>query len=375
MSGARGMLTRRSVLAGALALGASGALGTLFLRIGSRREGILLSAFENARGDQFIGGVDLGAARVFGAQVPVRAHGCAIDPNDPLRAIFFARRPGTIAFELRRDSMQVRKLFETPEGRHLSGHGVFSPQGDLLFVPEHDYERKRGVVSVRDTRSFRIVDELDTQGIDPHEVALTHGGRELMVANGGILTHPRTFRRKLNIPTMDPSLCLIDVTNGTCREQWRLEDHLLSIRHLALASDGTAAIGLQYEGEKQNAPGIVALYRPGRGLALLTAPESELGAFKGYVSSVAISEQHDLIAAACPFGERVACWTLSDERYLGSIGAREVYGLSRLADGTVLASQRDGTAFALEEIRLRSQFLSFDSAEPIRWDDHWTAVA
>jgi uncharacterized protein len=81
-----------------------------------------------------------------------------------------------------------------------------------------------------------------------------------------------------------------------------------------------------------------------------------------------------VFGARVPMRAGIACWSLSDERYLGFIAASEPYGLSRLADGAILASQRDGSAFALDETRLRSQFLQFTSAMPIRWDDHWVAI-
>ncbi len=366
-------LSRRTFIAGA-AFALAGAGGAL-LRSGGRRSGTLLSAFEDARGDQYVGGLSLDQERIFGARVPMRAHGCAVDPLDPQRVLFFARRPGTHAFELRRDSMQVQKAFTTGEGRHLAGHGVFSRDGGLLFTPEHDYENIRGVIAVRDARTFRVVNEIDACGLDPQEIAWLPDGRTLLVANGGILTHPETFRRKLNIPTMDPSLCLIDSASGERLDQQRLADHLLSIRHLALAEDGTAVVGLQYEGERAKSPGVVAMYRPGAKLRLLTAPRSDLQKFNGYVSSLAISEAHDVIAAACPYGAGVACWALSNERYLGFIEAGEVYGLSRLTDGSLAASRRDGAALEFEQRRLRSHFLKFDSCAPIRWDDHWVAVA
>ena len=68
--------------------------------------------------------------------------------------------------------MQVRTAFTTGAGRHLAGHGVFSRRRRAsLFTPEHDYENVRGVVAVRDARTFAIVHEIDTHGIDPHEVA------------------------------------------------------------------------------------------------------------------------------------------------------------------------------------------------------------
>jgi len=368
-------IDRRSFLGSLAALGVTGGViaGAFAWRDPSRR-GTLFSAFEDVRGDQFIGGAVLETGEVFGARVPVRAHGNAIHPVDADRVLFFARRPGITAFELQRSTLKVRTLFDTPNGRHLAGHGTFSSDGDFLFTPEHDYENARGVIAVRDTRTWQIVREIDTHGIDPHELAWLPGHRHLLVANGGIMTHPKSFRRKLNIPTMDPSLCVIDAGSGECLEQWRLPDHLLSIRHLSVANDGTAVAGLQYEGNPSQAPSVVALYRPGTGLKLLDAPEADRMRFRAYVASITLTEQEDLIAAACPYGNGVACWSLRNAQYLGFIQHTEPYGLSSLPDGTVAVSQRDGASAVFSHER-HSQPLHLQSRTPIRWDDHWTAIA
>jgi uncharacterized protein len=369
-------INRRKLLlasAGAAALSSAG-LTMLF----SRRaySGTLLSAYEDERGDQYVGGLQLDGTRVFGARVPMRAHGCAIHPDDPMRVLFFARRPGTQAFELDRATNQVRSIFTTPRGRHLAGHGVFSSDGRWLYTPEHDYENARGVLAVRDTRTYEIVAELDSHGIDPHEVLLSSDGQRLIVANGGILTHPRSYRRKLNITTMDPSLCVLDAKNGSQLEQWRLPDHLLSIRHLALTADGSIAVGLQYEGTPESAPSVAALYRPGSGLRLLEVPANARPQLHGYVASIAVSEADDVIAAACPYGKGIACWSLQSGEYIDFVAAAETYGVSRLTDGSIIASQRDGTVYDLSDVRSRSlpRFVTLDRESPIRWDDHWTSV-
>jgi hypothetical protein len=365
-------ISRRTFIASTLATcGASMLAGCS----STPRQGKILSAFEDARGDQYIGGLNLADGSVFGARIPVRAHGCALRPDSPQRALFFARRPGTQAFELDLATKQARLVFKTRSGQHLSGHGVFSADGKLLFTPEHDYERVRGVLSVRDARDYRVLEEIDTRGIDPHELAWLPGGERLLVANGGIMTHPRSYRRKLNLDTMDPSLCVIDAATGACLEQWRLPEHRLSIRHLSVASDGSAAVGLQFEGPPERAPSVVALYRPQRGLELLDCPPAARAAMHGYVASVCLSERQDLIAASCPYGAGIACWSKRTGEFLGIVTASEAYGLSQGADGTIMASLRDGTAFEIDNTRLRSHFLEVFSAQPIHWDDHWVAAA
>lgn len=334
-------------------------------------DGVLLSGFEDLPGNQYVGGLSLPDGKVFGHKVPARVHGNAVDPRDPQRVLYFARRPGVDVFELDLGTMQVRTAFATPAGRHLAGHGLFSADGAVLFTSEHEYDTPRGVLAIRDARDFRVLGEIDTQGIDPHEFAWMPDGKTLVVANGGILTHPRTFRQKLNIPTMDPSLALIDAASGRCIEQLRLPDHLLSIRHMAVMRDGGVAIGLQYEGEPVAAPSVVAFYRPGEGLRLLPAPESAKRQLQGYVASIAASESLGLIAAACPQGAGVARWSVASGEFVDFVSSAEVYGVATARDGELLASQRDGTAFSMAA-RHSPHALALRLPQPLRWDDHWT---
>jgi hypothetical protein len=366
------MNRRQFLLASASAAGLGGVgLGALLPR--SAHAETLLGAFEDERGLQYVGGLHFSSREVFGAQVPLRAHGCAIDPRDPSRIVYFARRPGTQAFEFDRATNRVGLACETPAERHFAGHGLFSRDGAWLFTPEYDFERPRGVIAVRDARTFAVAHEIDTHGIDPHEIAWSPDGTRLFVANGGILTHPRSYRRKLNIPTMDPSFVVLDARSGELLEQWRLPDHLLSIRHLAVASNGRVAIGLQFEGDAERAPTVAALYEPGTGLRPLPVPDEARPQLRGYVASVALSESADCIAAACPYGRGIACWSLTDGNFAGFIEAAETYGVSRLADGSLAASQRDGTFYTLKTARSRSRFVTVDRKSPIRWDDHWIA--
>jgi hypothetical protein len=364
-------INRRQVLLGGAALGAAGASGWFVNDLLTPPpSGVLFSAFEDLPGNQYVGGLILPEGRVFGGRIPMRAHGNTIDPVAPQRVLFFARRPGTEAFEFNLEARTLRTAFSTPAGRHLAGHGLFSPTGDVLFTPEHDYETPRGVIGIRDAHDFRMLGEIDTFGLDPHEIAWLPDGRTLVVANGGILTHPRSFRRKLNIATMDPSLCLIDAASGRLLDQYRLPDHLLSIRHLAITAAGDVAAGLQYEGEPAHAPSVVALYRPGQGFELLPVPAAARVAINGYVASIAISTEQDEIAAACPMGRGIARWQLSTREFRGFVTAAETYGITAARDGLLLASQRDGTALDLEHGHAAP--LALKTTRPLRWDDHWT---
>ena len=79
---------------------------------------------------------------------------------------------------------------------------------------------------------------------------LLSDGETLVVANGGLATHPDLNRAKRNLPTMAPSLCTIDRRDGALLQELRLDPalHQLSIRHLAVGPADTVALAMQYEG-------------------------------------------------------------------------------------------------------------------------------
>jgi len=168
----------------------------------------LYSASDNPNGGHFLTRLDMASGQVQSCAVPMRGH--AVLPLAGDKALLFGRRP---AFEcavvifppspLEGEGLGVRGIPATA-GRHFNGHGCLSANGDVLFTTENDYDEKRGVLGIRDSKTFQHIGEYDTFGLDPHEVQLMPDGKTLVVANGGIETHPDFGRRKLNLDTMQP---------------------------------------------------------------------------------------------------------------------------------------------------------------------------
>lgn len=119
-------------------------------------------------------------------------------------------RPGK--FSLVNDCMtgDEKARIVSPKDRHFYGLGIFSSDGNLLFTTENDYEAGRGRIGVWVAQNDYIrIDEWDSGGIGPHDIKRLPETDMLVVANGGIDTHPETGRTKLNIPTMAPNLAYI----------------------------------------------------------------------------------------------------------------------------------------------------------------------
>ncbi|MEM6577177.1 MAG: DUF1513 domain-containing protein [Pseudomonadota bacterium] len=292
------MTTRRAFVAGALAAGF--APTPTWAEAGSPR---YLSAARKADGRFALFGLSATAEVLFEIGLPARGHAAAAHPHRP-EAVAFARRPGTYALVIDCVTGRSKAGLAAPEGRHFYGHGAFSSDGALLFTTENDYEGGTGRVGVWNAKGGYVrIGEFTSGGIGPHDIKLMPDGQTLVVANGGIDTHPDTGRAKLNIPTMRPNLSFIHL-NGRIEESVELDDalRLNSIRHLAVGSDGTVAFAMQWQGDVSDAVPLLGL-RHADGAITLVDTERETGSdLQGYVGSVAIDRLGQLVAITSPRG-------------------------------------------------------------------------
>src|SRR5207237_5891958 len=123
------------------------------------------------------------------------------------RAVVVARRPGTFAVVCDPKGQTAPVTIASVEGRHFFGHGVFAPDGKLLYATENDFERGQGVIGIYDVAGgYERIGEFPTYGVGPHEMILLPDGKTFAIANGGIETHPDYGRAGLNIDRTDPTL-------------------------------------------------------------------------------------------------------------------------------------------------------------------------
>jgi hypothetical protein len=272
-------------------------------------------------------------------ELPARGHDIALKPGGG-EWVAFARRPGRFGVAVPVDS-RPPVWFASKPGRHFFGHGVFSADGKLLYSTENDYDRAQGMIGVRDaTDGYEQIGEFSAHGMEPHDIALLADGRTMVIANGGIETHPDSNREELNLPHMQPSLIYVDVENGDLLEEHRLapELHQLSIRHLAVADDGSVVFGCQYRGPEEDAPALIGFHRRGEAPVIVEAPPETQIALRNYIGSVAADSGGGIVAASAPKGGLVTYWDVAARRYLGS---------SELADGCGLAPTHQSAHFLL----------------------------
>lgn len=260
-----------------------------------------LAAAATSDGAFVLCGLDDGLDTLFRIPLPARGHAAAAHPVRP-EAVAFARRPGTFAVVIDCVSGAEKARLTAPQGRHFYGHGAFSSRGDWLFTTENDYEAGRGCVGVWDVAAgYKRAAEFDSGGIGPHDIKSLPRSEVLVIANGGIDTHPDTGRTKLNLPTMRSNLAYIE--EGTVVETAELPpDHQKnSMRHLAVNGAGDVAIGMQWQGDGP-APALVARHTRGTAIRQATLSGALLRSLNGYIGSIAFTQDGEAIATTSPRG-------------------------------------------------------------------------
>ena len=299
--------------------------------------------------------------------LPVRGHDVAYSPVTG-RAVVFARQPGMFAVVFDPAGREAPVTLHAAEGRHFFGHGVFSPDGRLLYATENDFEKARGVIGIFDVAGgYARIGEFDTYGIGPHEIILLPDGKTFAIANGGIETHPDYGRTELNLDTMDPSLSLVDSTDGRLVGQLRLSAdlHRLSIRHMVVDADNRIWFGCQYRGEKSDKPQLIGYATVDGDIRLIELPPEELRGMRNYVGGLAISDDRRTILASSPVGGAVLTIDAATSRAGQLFDLRATCGAAPDPSGFVITNGH-GTMLGVAGSRVAEQAFEFQFDEHLR---------
>ncbi|MEH6579827.1 MAG: DUF1513 domain-containing protein [Amphritea sp.] len=349
--------------------------GNRLVFAGGKASPLFASAAQDRQGSYHLYLIDSQGNVQLDHPLPARAHHVEAHLGKPWLACT-ARRPGTFIDLVNYKDGQLIKRISSATGRHFFGHAIFSTDGQYLIATENNISDGLGRIVVRRAEGdFAIVADMPSYGIGPHELQLIPGSNRLMVANGGILTHPDSGRKKLNLDTMQPSLVTIDFTSAQLLDQQYLPDelHHLSIRHLDCNARGDTVIALQYQGGVENNPPLVAVHRAGQSIKLLAAPEPVNLAMKHYCGSARFDASGRFAAISAPRGDLVTFWDLQSDSFHSAIKSRDGCGLSATAQaGNFLITT--GRGHCTQHNLLTGLSSRLPQAISTAWDNHMTGI-
>jgi hypothetical protein len=365
--------TRRKFLTAAMAT--SAIAGLMSFSFAQAEKHWLVSCGSDRSKNYFVAAMSLDGTLISKVRLPARGHDVIALPNKPGRALVFARRPGTFAIEV--DFINHRIVREiTPQlGLHFYGHGVISAKHNVLMTSENDFSSGNGQIVLRDARNYQTLARYASGGIGPHQIAMMPDGNTLVIANGGIKTHPELPRKKLNLDTMQPNLAYLDIVTGKLLGTYQLDNKYLSIRHLDVSKKGKVIAALQYQGLKTDLVPLVITHRGEEQLRYLHANKNIWRSMNQYTASVCIDNEHNRVAVSCPRSDLITYWSLATDEFIGSEKLKDGAGLAFVGD--MYASSGKGKVIELlahenkEQSLLSTHDMSFSD---IRWDNHMTTI-
>ena len=375
------MLSRRAFIKTGLSLAGLSLVGSSLMEsntFSSSQNTALISAARNRQGQHFIQIVtmDGGSGGTIQAAIPIpaRAHDIAARPLSN-EVVVFDRRPGQFLYHLdwTNPGAHFTAISSHPQ-RHFYGHGVFSHDGRWLYTTENDLNNLSGVIGIYDASDrFRRVGEWPLKGVGPHELALMPDGETLVVALGGIKTHPDTGRKTLNPETLSPALLYINRSSGAELERQTFIDPRLSIRHLDISSQGQVAVGMQFQGDPEGMP-LVALHRQGEPLKPVVAKEEEWMSLNGYIASVCFLSEADTLAVTTPRGNRIALIDSLSGELKTLIHNKDCAGAARINATELAVSNGRGQIQRMTCRRGEAEVTGTVQYADTQWDNHMLAL-
>jgi uncharacterized protein len=256
--------------------------------------------------------LDLDAGETVPVRIPLNflGHGLAVHPRNPHQAALLEKRgPGGCAVDL--SARRVVRPIEPMHGHSFYGHGVYSREGDVLFVVETHRESHRGFISVRDSGTFAVLGIFPTYGMAPHDCHLIEDGRTLVITNGGGPIDSAFL----------PSVTFVDVKSRALLEKHEVIDVRRNTGHVAVVENREfAAVSAPRDGlPLKTSLGGVTLRRCGEPWVHMMAPDNITSRLVGESLSVAIHVPSRTVAATHPDADRITFWSLDRSEFAAQL--------------------------------------------------------
>lgn len=237
------------------------------------------------------------------------AHGVTPNPRRAERAVLFEKKgPGACEVDLR--SGEVSRTITTTSDRRFYGHGAYAADGSVVFAVESMVtEAFKGVITIRDGRTFEVRGLFPTYGAAPHDCHLIDGGKVLVITNGGGDLAGGTA----------PCVTWVDVATQRLLDKVELSTPRLNTGHLAIGAGGDlAVVSAPRDGipSPERELGGVSLRAKGGRMATMTEPAELTRRMVGETLSVALWEPGRVVAATTPLGHVVTFWSLDEGRLI-----------------------------------------------------------
>lgn len=229
-------------------------------------------------------------------QHPLRKEIVAIAPREKTRALIYDIAKGEMVASLNLE-----------RGRYFYGHGVFSVDGERLFLTAFDHKSNGFLVEY--DANWNHVRDIETFGKAPHDIRTCHGGDALLIANNG-WSRLSSYEE----PSIT-SVVMMDLKSKKLIEKTELPEGHIAFQHLAGNDRGDFLVGCDYYGKSRTDfgeyPSLLARRRVGHDVEFLQMSPEMRATMVGNVLSISWDEARDVAITTTPEGP-VTFWNLRE---------------------------------------------------------------
>lgn len=368
-------LNRRSFLVSGLAclplvaMGAYSLLGDQIHTSSVTPKYLLLSSVTDRQGRNYLAALNEVGEIYFQLPIPERAHDSLFNSTKN-EAIYFGRSPSQSIYVVNVIDKKITIVIESAVNRHFYGHGVIDKTNSYLYVVEKNVITNMGCIGVYDVNDrYKKIDEIDSYGVDPHQISLLSDNKTLVVANGGLLKNRN--KNIINYDSFQSSLVYINSVNGTLIDSYSSEFSGNSLRHLTIDNDDRVFIGAQSYSDNINP--LIFSHGGEDQLMPFVAEEYIWQIHKRYTASLAVNDNQLIVSS--PRGGALTFWDKKEQHFMSKHNYNDVAGLS-------IQSANDASRLFVTtgQGRVMSVNMATDSVsksvshsyrlEDIAWDNH-----
>ncbi len=251
-------------------------------------------------------------------------HGIVIDPQNKYRVFCFEKN-GTQACEINLQTQTVSRYLQSGINQQFSGHAVFSKGGKLLYSIESDSNNRQGIIAIRDAKTFELIKQLPTLGLNPHDCQLLPGNI-IVVSNTAA---DKTYFHQ-------PSLVSINMDTEKLVQRIRLDSPELNAGHFHITENNDVVIAsatVSADGSiSQNEAGGVSIKTANDLLTTMKEPTAVIDRMQGEALAIAVNESHQVAAITHPDANLLTFWSLKSKSILKAIGIEEPRGIEQTLD-------------------------------------------
>lgn len=254
-------------------------------------------------------------------ETPFLPHDININPNNKYRVFCFEKN-GSNACEIDLQTKSIVRTLHAEDKQLFSGHASFSKDGKLIYCIENNKDNLQGSISIRDSRTFEVTDQLPTLGLSAHDCQLT---------DGNILTVSNTEKSESGFH--QASLVTIDLRSEKLIERIKLDDNGLNCGHFKITENNDLIVAsAPLESQNKTLPGGVSIRQYNKPVSTMTEPDVVIKRMTGEALSIEIDQQLAIAAITHPEANLLTFWSINDKKIIKAYGFENPRGISQSLD-------------------------------------------